>query len=133
MDPGQHPPPAYGQQPPPAYGQQPPPAYGQPPPGQYPPPYPPPQAAYQQPYGASAEPATGALIIGILAIVLVFFSAGVLGIILGAIAAYLGSQGKKEGRPHAGAAFGLGIAAVVIGLLYLIVVVVILATFATLF
>ncbi len=117
--------PSYGQ-PPPPYGQ-PPPVYGQPPPGMYPPPYPPP-GVFPLPY-YGPEPATGALIIGVLAIVFAFVSFGVLGLILGVIAIYMGSKGRREGRQHANAAFVLGIIAVIIGVAYIIFLIVILATF----
>lgn len=118
------PPPAYGR-PPPAYGQ-PPPAYGQPPPGMYPPAYPPP-GAFPPPY-YGPEPATGALIIGILAI-LFSFAFGVLGLVLGIIAIYLGSQGKREGRQYANGAFILGVVAVLISVVYIIFIIIALSTF----
>lgn len=114
----------YGQ-PPPPYGA-PPPPYGQPPPGMYPPPYPPP-GAFPPPY-YGPEPATGALIIGILAIVFAF-AFGVIGLVLGIIAIYLGSQGKREGRQYANGAFILGLIAVIISLVYVIIIIIALSTF----
>lgn len=79
--------------------------------------------------GMPPEPATGALIVGILAIILAFFTGGLLGIILGFIAIYLGSKAKKEGRQYGNGAFILGILAVVISIIWLIIALVILATF----
>jgi hypothetical protein len=106
--------PAYGQ---PAYGQ---PAYGAPQPGYAP--YPPPIPYTPQGSASTGWQVIGGILCGIGGIILSVVSCTWAGILLGVVAIGLGQAAKKENQSGAGAAIGLGVAAIVIAILWWIFV-----------
>ena len=101
--------PAYNQ---PAYGQ---PAYGTPQPGYAP--YPAPIPYAPQPQGPGWQVIVG-ILCGIGGILLSVISCTLAGIVLGVVAIGLGQAAKKENQSGASAPIGLGVAAIVIAIIW---------------